>query len=477
MRRPGDLGDADAAPVPFIDTVGPLTTLADRTPAHWSTLAAQALAAVLLAAVVALPLVFVPMWDDGYALPKALLLRCAGIAGAALFLAHVMVGGRLTIRLQPLIDPPLAVFAALLVVSTALSVDPGQSFGGEPYQYQGAATVLAYLGAFYLARLVLNTEVRYRILLVAVAGSGAVVAFYAVAQSAGFDPWWAGGPVNRAISSVGQPNNLAAYLVLVIVAALALWGTTGRFGRIAVAALGAFSLGALSMTLSRGGYVALAVALVVSAVPRARLAAVRHAAFARPGVAVGAIIAVSILLGFALPAAGRLSGRVVERVETMSDPTNGSIRTHLDLWQLGIGIAGDHPLIGTGPETFPLVVAPYLGDLGAPSREAYLAQFRLESPHNELIGIAAEMGLPALAAWVVFLLGCAFACVRAIRDGRPTVRLVGITTLAVLATHVTTTFFMTPEVSTSAVFFVMLGAGLATIDQIPGAPREPDCEA
>ena len=145
----------------------------------------RALAAVVLITVVVLPLIFVPGIDDGYALPKAVALRLLGIAGTALFLAYLVAGGPLGRHANAWIDGPLVCFVGLFVAATIVSVDPGQSVAGEPFQYQGLVTGLVYIGAFYAARLSLGTRTGIRAVLLAIVGTGGVVAIYAIAQQLG----------------------------------------------------------------------------------------------------------------------------------------------------------------------------------------------------------------------------------------------------------------------------------------------------
>jgi hypothetical protein len=218
-----------------------------------SDLAERAMAALVLAAAVALPLLFDPSLDDGYALPKISVLRILGLVSAALFLGYVAYRGSLARSADPRIDIPLACFAVLLVAASVASVDPVQSFAGEPYQYQGLVTVLLYVGSFYLARLSLGTPRGFRTILMATVGTGAVVSIYGIAQRIGFDPFWSGPPDDRIISSVGQPNDLAAYLDLLVIAALGLWPTVGKGARIALGAVVVVALVALALTFSRGG--------------------------------------------------------------------------------------------------------------------------------------------------------------------------------------------------------------------------------
>jgi putative inorganic carbon (HCO3(-)) transporter len=416
------------------------------------------MAATVVAAILLLPLVFDPSLDDGFALPKVSVLRALGLVGAALVLAYVALGGSLTRNADPRVDIPLASFAGLLVLASIVSVDPVQSFAGEPYQYQGLVTVLLYIGSFYVARLSFGTDRGFRTILAATVCTGAVVAAYGVAQGLGFDPFWSVPPdEGRVISSVGQANNLAAYLDLVMVAAIGLWPSAGRRSRLALGVVALLSLVALALTFSRGGYLGLLAGFGVL------LVASRHGWRSRRVGAVGlATAAVILAVALALPATRALVERVADRALATVDAGEGSIRFHLDQWRIGSLIAIDHPLLGTGPETFPLVFRPYLDQL-PPDRAELLGRFRLESPHNELIGIAAEMGLPALAAYVAFLLACAISCIRRVRAADGASRTIALVVLATLTTHVLTNFFMTPEVATSELFWITMGAGVAAM--------------
>jgi O-antigen ligase len=426
----------------------------------------RALAALILGAVIILPLVFVPGIDDEYALPKAVALRLLAIVGVTLFLGYVASGGSLTRNADIRLDAPLACFVGLLVAASVLSVDPGQSLAGEPYQFQGLITGLVYIGAFFAARLSLGTPSGVWSILLAITGTGAVVAIYAIAQQLGFDPFWSGPPDPRAISSVGQANDLAAYLDLVVVATLGLWTGSGRNERVVLAAILVVTIVALGLTFSRGGYLALGAVVLIWILPGVRSAATRRRS-AIVLLAAGAMLALVIVT----PATRGTIERVVDRAMATTDLGEGSIRMHLDLWRVGTQVALEHPVLGTGPETFPIVFRPYLDVLPA-DRAQNLAKFRAESPHNELIGLAAEVGVPAVVVYVVFLVMCAFIVVRGSRDAPNRVRKsIAFVVLAALATHVITTFFMTPEISTSALFWVTIGAGLAATQPVDASTQ------
>jgi O-antigen ligase len=416
----------------------------------------------LVATTAALPLVFVPGLDDGYALPKAVLLRLAGVAIAMALVLYLAVGGSLVWRRDRWIDLALALFVTLTAVSTLTSVDVGQSIFGEAFQYQGLVTVLLYVGAFYVARSTLRSPGHFRALAITHVAIGAVVAAYAIAQTIGVDPFWSGPPEDRAISSVGQANDLAAYLDLVIVLGLGLWGRAEPRARTLIASVIVLSIIGLALTLSRGGFLALvAVGILLLAFRRPTSAAAIRLS---PRVVLGGAVALAMAALLAWP----LVAPVVERAGTAGDLQEGSIRMHLDSWRVGLAVAADHPLFGTGPETFPLVFADYLDGVLPPDRADNLRRFRLESPHDAWIGIAAESGIPALVAYLVVLGGLSARFARRGASGDGLSSTIAITALGALVIHVITTAFKTPDASTSLLFWVVVGSGLAASDPEDG---------
>ena len=412
--------------------------------------------ALLIVTAALLPLVFIPGFDDGYALPKALLLRGAGIVLALVFLVYLAIGGHFVGHVDRRIDGSLVAFAGFVTISAIVSVDVSQSALGEPFQYQGLVAVALYLGAFYAARLFLRTPERFRALSLAQLAVGGVVAGYAIAQSLGFDPFWSGPVDARPISSIGQANDLAAYLDLVIVLALCLWIESDARTRLAVALVIALSMIGLGLTMSRGGYLGLiggAAVIVACRPPRLSMATVRLVA--RRSAVIMLVAAVALVIS--APALFR----VAERLTATFDVQEASARMHMESWQIGVAIALDHPVLGTGPETFPLVFDDYLKGVIPEDRIDHFRRFRLESPHNGWIGVAAESGIPALIALIAFMAAVASACAHSVSSGSTRSRTIVLAVLAALAVHAITTSFKTPETSTSLLVWVVAGSGLA----------------
>jgi O-antigen ligase len=416
------------------------------------------LAALIIATAFALPLAFLPAIDDAFALPKVAVLQLAAFGGAGLLLLFVVAGGRLTSGRSPLVDVPLFVFTVLSLASTVLSVDVRQSVFGEPYQYQGLVTTLAFVGSFYASRLALGDLVRFRYLLWAIVASGAGNAIYAIAQTIGFDPFWSAGRLDERVGAAfGQPNDLAAFLLIAISAAYGLWGGADHRARVTLLAISGTCVVALVFTGSRGGYLGLGVlALIVGS------AVIRNAGFRPIAAATGAALAVLIAVSL-VPIGGDAVASVADRIGSKIVHRDRSIQSHLDVWAVGVAIARDHPILGTGPETYPIVFPDYRDRILPADRARILAPFRPESPHNEVIGVADGSGLPAAFAYVVFLCGSTAIVIRSLRSGDDPHRHAAAACLLILLTHVVTTFFKTPDTTTSWLFFVISGAGLAVL--------------
>jgi putative inorganic carbon (hco3(-)) transporter len=450
-----DRGGGDVAPSSLHDipSVPPYEWAMHEEGSSWS----WAPAGVVLASCVVVPCIFWTRIEAVFVVPKLAALWAALAIGLVLVAVGVVATGRLPrgARWVPLVDVPVAAFVALGIAAWAFSTDREQSLYGERLQHQGLLTLLLYVGFFYLVRLSITDQDRLRLLSWAVAAGATLVAAYALVQKAGLDPIWEGFlPGGRVFSSIGQANALAAYLVLAIPLSIPLVAGVSTAVRAAVlVAIGAMTA-ALVLTQSRGGFLGFLAAAVVFAigslpafsVPTRRL---RY-------VVAATLIAVVVLLAATASAAGG-----VDRL-TSSD---SSIRFHLDAWRVAAQIAVEHPLLGTGPETFPDVFPRYSHDLLPADRANALDAFRVESPHEVYLGIAAGSGIPALAAYLAVIAGFFVVAFRGLGGAARDVRLALVAALAAVAGHLVTDAFMSAEVTSTWLFWVVLGAVVGVVSQ------------
>lgn len=416
------------------------------------------LAGGLLATCVVVPCLFTTRLDAVFAVPKLAALWAALAFGLAVVAIGVLHSGRLArgTRLLPIVDVAAASFLVLNVAAWGFSTDRRQSLYGERLQYQGLLTVVLYVGFFYLARLSLTDARRLRILVGAVALGGTLVSGYALAQRVGLDPiWGAYSPSRGVFSSIGQSNALAAYLVLVLSVSTALLFGTKAVARSALLLALAAMVAALALTSSRGGYLGVLVTLAVLAIGWQRNlgAGTRRAS---------SLLAASLATGATIVALGQLARTYVGDDE--------SVRFHLDAWRVAAQIAAEHPVLGTGQETFPDAFPRYSHAVLPPERAAPLDAFRVESPHNVYLGIAAGAGFPALVAYLGIVAGFAVALLRAARTATREVRVLLVAVLAAASGHLVTDAFMTAEVTGTWLFWVLMGAGLGLVSGLRLAP-------
>jgi putative inorganic carbon (HCO3(-)) transporter len=419
---------------------------------------APLLAVVLAAGCMLLPLTFAIAFDDVFALPKTALLWALAAIAAVLMIHAALRGGR-PVRSE-VIDLAGVGFILLTVAATAMSADPVHAIVGERLQYQGLLTTVAYVVVFFAARYAFSEASQVRALAIALLAGGLIASAYGLAQWVGFDPIWADLFKGRIFSTMGQANALAAVLATSIVMAVPLAAATGRRLLVLAASLAFIGL-ALVLTFGRGGYLGLVAGLAVAGAVVLRgvdTAVVRRSAQRGAAGFAAALIIVATLAVVWQPA-GDIVARVSERIAAVADPSESSNRIRLDLWTVALNITADHPLLGTGPDSYVLEFPDHRDDVLPPDRAANLARFRVESPHNVYLAVASGAGIPALVALLVLVASCFWLGTRAAwGEVASTSRfalggLLGGATVILL-----TNGFMTGEPATSAVWFVLLGA-------------------
>jgi O-antigen ligase len=440
----------------------------DATAARFAVRVEQLGAAALVAGAFALPLVIYLGAADAFALPKTALMAAVTTVLAGCLTILRWKHAPTTHARSPWTVDVLLVYLALSAAATIRSPDPLHSVLGEPLQLQGMLASVCYAFALLAAGRVLATVRRIRWLIMGVAAGSVVVVAYGFAQQAHVDPIWDVLNRGRIFSTLGQANNLAAYLVLALPLVLGLaLASVSRPARIALLLLVGGVVGALALTLSRGGYLGALFAVSTFALLALPRLAMDRRRLAGALVAVIAIVAIVV----AVRPVAESAGRIVDRVRQLTEFDAGSGALHLDLWAVGIRIAVDHPLLGVGPEMFPAVFPQYRDAVLPSDQAAIVARFRPESPHNVPIAIAAGAGVPALAAYVT-LIGLALAAgLRRWRIAEPTERILVAGLIAAVIGHFVTDFFMTAEVSTSWLLWVLLGV-LATVP-LPSSAAPP----
>jgi O-antigen ligase len=297
------------------------------------------------------------------------------IAAATWLASHLMRGQRLE---APPFFWPLVVYAALTLLSAGFSIDPEASFVDSKQLVLLLLVPLTY----DLARGARANSVLSIILTIGAASAFVGVVQYAVLN---FD-----GLGRRPTGTLSHWMTYSGTLMLVICAATArlLYGTSGRlWAAFVMPAL----LVALSLTLTRGAWVGVAVGIAVLFLSKDfRLLALI------PVLAVVAIV-------LAPP-------EMVGRFKSIFDTRDLTSRDRIAMLQAGTAMVKDYPLTGVGPNQIERAYPSYRVKEAVKPTNPHL--------HNVPMQIAAERGLPALAVWAWFVISAALGLWQLLRKSR-----------------------------------------------------------
>jgi O-antigen ligase len=281
-----------------------------------------------------------------------------------------------SLRAHPL-TRPFTAFAGLTLLSAAFSGNPGWSFW--------IARDLLRIATFYVVLLATRDSRHAMRLWQAFLVALSLMAAYGLGQAylCGTRPGWVPAAVLSEVCTHAQRvrGPFSIYMtfggvlflgVLVFFAYLANVPWRRAWWMLPGAVI---TVAALAFTYSRNAWLGLAagaLALVLTAQRTLRIVAVLATVLA-----LGAI---------AMP------GPVAERLQSVVNLEDQTLRDRVAMWRAGLSMIGDHPLLGVGPGEVrtwyqhyrrPEAVRPSTGHL-----------------HNSAVQIAAERGLPALFAWL-----------------------------------------------------------------------------
>ncbi|MGH9221579.1 MAG: O-antigen ligase family protein [Vicinamibacterales bacterium] len=297
------------------------------------------------------------------------------IAVVSWLVSHIARGERLA---APPFFWPLVAYAALTLVSAGFSIDPEESFTDSKQLVLFMLVPLTY----DLARGARANSVLSVILTIGAASAFVGIVQYAVLN---FD-----GLGRRPQGTLSHWMTYSGTLMLVICAAVArlLYGTSGRlWAAFVMPAL----LVALSLTLTRGAWVGVAVGVA--------------ALFLSKDFRLLALIPIVVVIGIVLAPQA-----LTDRVYSIFDRNDLTNRDRVAMLQAGVSIVKDYPLTGVGPDQIERAYPSY--------RVAEAVKPTNPHLHNVPMQIAAERGLPALAAWVWFVISLAIGLLRLLRTSR-----------------------------------------------------------
>ena len=360
-------------------------------------------AGVLIALVIA-PLYFNALTYRTFDPDKAALLRSIVLVMAGAWIAKQFAARSSgfafhrpssLFRLPPAFLPALLLLAAT-AISTAASILPRISLWGSYDRGQGFYTFAAYLGLFLFTYGIARRPGTWMRVLQTILLTSVPVSIYAILQHYGLDVFrWqtAGSPTTeRAISTLGNPIFLGAYLIMVMPLTLAQLvrarqrRTKDVLEIIVYGMLLAIQVLALFFTQSRGPVLGLLGSLAFWGLIWSARRRDRRALLAA-GLTVGLLIVVVVLVR-----SGELSGMARPR----------TVQQRMLAWQGIIDLACSNPLrvlIGYGPETLREAVSPHL-----PAELARLIPDQeFDRAHNLVFDTWASTGVLGVLAWLLLI--------------------------------------------------------------------------
>lgn len=414
----------------------------------------------------ALSLSALAVWPWAFDSFSAVKLGVITVAAAALAGVEALVaaGRRGHDDLRDLRGPVLVVAALLVLLVLASTVwgRPAESVWGPHGRYSGLLMYLA-AGVLFVSAAIAAIRGTIGRLLSVIGITAVLAALYALLQVLGVDPFpWA--PVNKPIGTFGNPNFLAAYLglALPVTVWLALeaparsrtrWGWLGATAAIAAAALA---------TESVQGPVAGLVGLTAFAA--LWLFDRRDLPWRRRGLAVlgGAAAA-----GFGLVVAGLASSG------PLADLVGGkTIGFRARFWRAAWAMFVDRPVTGVGFGRFGAFYRVYRTPQAALAERVGVGA---DDPHNVLLRMLAEGGLPVALAWVTLVVVTAWFLYVGLRDptGRPRLLLgaVGAAWLAYQVQSLVSIDMPTLVVHHFVLAGLVVGLAVRTRGDVRGTPK------
>ena len=396
---------------------------------------------------------------------------------------------------------PVVAFLAWTALATVTSISPTTSLIGRYDYFNG----LGLLGLFVVLFFAVASDFRATdvkpLLSATYLGAGSVVVFYGILQLHDRLTSWGGrwewalrqatgsfDPGRVIWSTLANPNHLSGYLAILlpIGLVLAVLETSPRT-RVAIGVVGAGLMIELVQTATRGAWLAAVVSVLISVVLLSREVKVGARQIAGAGLGLAAVAGLAAALSF--------SGHMRYSVSQLAGSTGsaGSTATErVEYWRAAITVAGSHPLVGSGPDTFASEVdrvqSAKLASLQGP-------EVAPDGPHNVMLDYLATLGIPGLLFFLAILGVAGWRAWRArsallvVAENETTSdvstrreqRFLLVAVSAALAAYVVQATFNVEQIALATMFWVLLGllcvvtnealSGSAEVTSRPGPTR------
>ncbi|WP_238884227.1 O-antigen ligase [Clostridium sp. YIM B02551] len=386
-----------------------------------------------------MPLIMYPYGDDSYYLPKTIFLY---VMCPLLIMILFLERKKLIIDKK---DVTLMFFLLFVLISTFFSMDIIISVLGNEVRYEGLIMIMFYGIIYYTAKryLIIDKKAIGFITVVAI-----IIAIYSIFQYYGIDPipkdTYHALINNNSIGTQGNRNFLSTYITLFLPIILGLYILKGRM-KFLVAATILFS--SLLCTLTRSGWLAFLIYSLIGLVYVIRKN--NKSYLKRIGIILIIFTVVTVVIN--ISTGGSITGRGEQFAKDAGNISEYSGSGRIYIWDLAIKITKAHPLLGSGPDTFRYVIEKEFKNEGIVWIQEHNSV--IDKAHNEFLQISSTMGIPALLAYLLFLILVINDNVKGIFKNEVSF-LFGITIVGYLVQS----FFNISVINVAPLFWMLLGA-------------------
>jgi len=324
----------------------------------------------------------------------------------ALFLKKIIFKENFLFRKTCLLVP-LCLYGFSITVSTFLSVCPEMSIKGDAWRYEGIITLLSYIAAVIIFSDIVRREQEFHLLVKALLFSTFLISLYGIIQYAGFNPTEHFIPElrlteRRAGSTIGNPNFLGKFLVLVLPLYIAyFFYSDSNIKRLYFASGFVFSFLALIFTFTRGSWIGFAssMLLLFFIIPGRKLVSSQ---VKKITVVIMVFLCTGFCAGLFFAEEGEKNNpsffpMLKYKIRSSFDFEKGmGVATRLFLWKKTVSLIVKKPVFGYGPDTHVKVM-----------RKVNLEHFRkfndnvvVDRAHNNYLDTALGSGLAGLGTYL-----------------------------------------------------------------------------
>ncbi len=360
----------------------------------------QGIQMALMAMLLIVPLVFYTKTHDVFELNKITAFRIFTLMAFMAYLTKVFLAGGDRLRPSPL-WPPVILVGISSVLSTLHTNNWVTSVFGVYEDFEGLITMANYILLWFLVQQHVRSLLQVRKFLGVVVLAGSLAALYGVAQNFGFDfIMWnpATYTASRLFGSLGNPNFLAAYILMALPVGVIFFLSSRRPGVKAGLLVAVIVMAvAIFFTKSRGALYALMAELGFFTLY------LWYDYYREQGSSLWTanrrwLLILGLLAGLTLfsPQVRSTISTSITRTVAILNIKEIKITPRLYIWRSALQMMRDRPILGSGLDTFQITFPKYR-----------LAEYwRLEwngtpeKAHNFFLQIGATTGLFGLGAWL-----------------------------------------------------------------------------